>query len=185
MSTFFVLTESVRDRWAKKGSANPDIKVYIGALAGYGGSGYVDRNTLAGYIKHAQKTWSSFGGVMLWEASLAVGMAPFFIIEPRLLVHAMRIENDNYHKAVKNSLLRGGAASPSADGTASTPLHTPGHAQTSLSTPCTTPTPLYSKDAAPDPLPANSPPPASTSPCVDGAKWHRRSRFRNRSSNQI
>jgi hypothetical protein len=74
LSTFVVLT-SVRDQWAKKGSANPDIKVYIGALAGQDGSGYVDPNTLAGYITRAQSTWSSFGGVMLWEASLAVGMA--------------------------------------------------------------------------------------------------------------
>ena len=75
LSTFVVLTGSVRDQWAKKGSANPNIKVYIGALAGQDGSGYVSPKTLAGYIKHAQSTWSSFGGVMLWEASLAVGMA--------------------------------------------------------------------------------------------------------------
>ena len=73
-STFIVLMGSVRDQWAKNGSANPDIKVYIGALAGIEGSGYVDSNTLAGYVTHAQRTWSSFGGVMLWEASLAVGM---------------------------------------------------------------------------------------------------------------
>jgi hypothetical protein len=70
-----VLTGTARDQWAKNGSANPDIKVYIGALAGHDGSGYVDSNTLAGYITHAQSTWSSFGGIMLWEASLAVGMA--------------------------------------------------------------------------------------------------------------
>lgn len=75
LSTFIVLTGSVRDQWAKNGSANPDIKVYIGALAGLEGSGYVDSNTLAGYITRAQRTWQSFGGIMLWEASLAVGMA--------------------------------------------------------------------------------------------------------------
>lgn len=63
-----------RDKWAKSGSANPDIKVYIGALAGLDGAGYVDASTLAGYITHAQNTWPSFGGVMLWEASLAVGL---------------------------------------------------------------------------------------------------------------
>lgn len=120
------------DQWAKHRSANPDIKVYIGALAGYDGSGYVDSNALAGYITHAQSTWSSFGGVMLWEASLAVA-------------------NNNYHQAVKNSLLQGGTASdpPSRNRTASTSLQTPG--------------------ASP------------TSPYADGPKWHRRSRFRNRS----
>ena len=76
MSAFIVLTGSVRDQWAKNGSANPDIKVYIGAPASEsGGDGYVNANTLAGYITQAQKKWPSFGGVMLWEASLAVGMA--------------------------------------------------------------------------------------------------------------
>jgi len=64
-----------RDHWAKTVSANKNIKVYIGAPASKdaAGTGYVDVGTLANYAKHAQKTWSSFGGVMLWEASLAVG----------------------------------------------------------------------------------------------------------------
>ena len=63
-----------RDNWAKTVSANKDIKVFIGAPASPSGAGtgYVDSYTLAHYAKHAQKTWSSFGGVMLWEASLAV-----------------------------------------------------------------------------------------------------------------
>jgi hypothetical protein len=85
---FIVLTGSVRDGWAKNGSANPDIKVYIGALAGQDGSGYVVPNTLAGYITHAQSTWSSFGGVMLWEASLAVGTAHSLFFEPHLSADA-------------------------------------------------------------------------------------------------
>ncbi len=80
LSTSIALTRSGRDQWAKAGSANPDIKVYIGALAGPDGSGYVDENTLAGYITHAQQTWSSFGGIMLWEASLAIGMAQLISI---------------------------------------------------------------------------------------------------------
>lgn len=57
----------------KTTSANSDVKIYIGALAGHDGAGYVDADTLAGYIKEARETWSSFGGVMLWEASVAVG----------------------------------------------------------------------------------------------------------------
>jgi hypothetical protein len=82
-----------------------------------------------------------------------------FFIEPRLLVDAMRIANDNYHEAVKHSLLRGGAPSypPSAKGTTSSSLHTPGATSTSLPTPCTTP----------------------ASPYADGAKWHRRSRSKH------
>jgi len=171
------------DQWAKSGSANPDIKVYIGALAGQDGSGYVDPNTLASYITHAQRTWSSFGGVMLWEASLAVA-------------------NNNYHKAAKKSLLRGGGAasgSLSANGTASTSLYTPGAARTSLSTHGATTTSLSSGSAVS--TPPYTPEAASTSlsthgatttclssggavstpPYPDGAKRHRRSRFRNRS----
>lgn len=68
-------THACRDKWAKTQSANKDIKVYIGAPASWdaAGTGYVDVGTLANYAKHAQKTWSSFGGVMLWEVSLAVG----------------------------------------------------------------------------------------------------------------
>lgn len=64
-----------RDKWAKTVSANKNIKVYIGAPASKdaAGTGYVDVGTLANFAKNAQKTFSSFGGVMLWEASLAVG----------------------------------------------------------------------------------------------------------------
>jgi chitinase len=51
-----------------------DVEIYIGTLASYDGTGYVDANALAGYIKQARDTWSSFGGVMLWEASLALGL---------------------------------------------------------------------------------------------------------------
>ena len=67
--------DAFRDKWAKTVSANKDIKVYIGAPASEeaAGEGYVDIGTLAKYAKQAQETWSSFGGVMLWEASLAVG----------------------------------------------------------------------------------------------------------------
>jgi len=112
---------------------------------------------------------------MLWEASLTVGMAHniFFFLDPRLLVDAMCIDNDNYHKAVKNSLLQGCAASdpPSANGTASTSLLTPGAAPTSLSAYGATSASLSSGGAAPTLL--------ALAPYADGAKWHRASRFRN------
>ena len=69
----------------KTTSANSDVKIYIGALAGHDGGGYVDGGTLAGYIRQAQETWSSFGGVMLWEASVAVGQYNWHIEPHRLL----------------------------------------------------------------------------------------------------
>ncbi|KAI0260435.1 glycoside hydrolase superfamily [Gloeopeniophorella convolvens] len=78
------------DHWAKTTSANKDIKVYIGAPASKdaAGTGYVDAGTLADYGKQAQDTWSSFGGVMLWDVSLAVA-------------------NNNFHEAIKSSLSKG------------------------------------------------------------------------------
>ncbi|EMD31467.1 glycoside hydrolase family 18 protein [Gelatoporia subvermispora B] len=61
------------DNWAKTESANKDVKVYIGApgSAASAGSGYVNSATLAGFAKEAQEKYSSFGGVMLWDASTA------------------------------------------------------------------------------------------------------------------
>lgn len=62
-----------RDEWAKTKSPNPDVKVYIGAPAGpkAASSGYVDANALIKVAKDARKKYSSFGGVMLWDADMA------------------------------------------------------------------------------------------------------------------
>ena len=64
------------DNWAKTQSANKDVKVFIGApgSSSSAGSGYVDASTLAQYAKEAQEKYSSFGGVMLWDASTAYSM---------------------------------------------------------------------------------------------------------------
>ncbi|KAJ3484498.1 hypothetical protein NLI96_g5610 [Meripilus lineatus] len=61
------------DKWAKTQSANKNIKVYIGAPgdAQAAGEGYVDLETLAQYASDAQAKYSSFGGVMLWDADTA------------------------------------------------------------------------------------------------------------------
>ncbi|KAI0789960.1 glycoside hydrolase superfamily [Abortiporus biennis] len=61
------------DNWAKTKSANKNIKVYIGAPGSpdAAGEGYVDATTLANYVKSAQQKYSSFGGVMLWDADSA------------------------------------------------------------------------------------------------------------------
>jgi len=40
-----------RDEWAKTTSANEDVNIYIGALAGNDSAGYVNADTLAGYIR--------------------------------------------------------------------------------------------------------------------------------------
>ncbi|CDO71811.1 Glycoside Hydrolase Family 18 protein [Trametes cinnabarina] len=61
------------DQWAKTKSANPNVKVYIGApgSSDSAGQGYVSVSKLASYVSDAQEKYSSFGGVMLWDASTA------------------------------------------------------------------------------------------------------------------
>lgn len=55
------------DTFAKQNSANPGLKVYLGVPAGAtAGAGYVNITTLGEAAQYLQKTYSSFGGVMLW-----------------------------------------------------------------------------------------------------------------------
>ena len=60
------------DTWATTVSLNPDVKVFVGvpAAASAAGSGYVSSTTLAEIIQYS-KQFSSFGGVMMWDASQA------------------------------------------------------------------------------------------------------------------
>ena len=64
---------SHRDNWAKTTSYNKNVKVYIGApgSAEAAGTGYVSSSTLAQYVSDAQSKYSSFGGVMMWDADTA------------------------------------------------------------------------------------------------------------------
>jgi chitinase len=70
-----------RDNWAKTTSPNKEIKLYIGAPASSlaASSGYVDANTLANCAMNMRDQFSSFGGIMLWDASWAYGMSLAFI----------------------------------------------------------------------------------------------------------
>ncbi|KAI2467573.1 glycoside hydrolase family 18 protein [Annulohypoxylon bovei var. microspora] len=57
------------DDWAKNTSKNKDVKIFLGVPANTGaGGGYVDASTLSGVIQYS-KTFSSFGGVMMWDMS--------------------------------------------------------------------------------------------------------------------
>lgn len=62
----------VWDKWAKETSKNPDVKVILGVPANTGaaGSGYLSASDLKPVIDYSA-TFSSFGGVMLWDASQA------------------------------------------------------------------------------------------------------------------
>lgn len=54
-------------------SPNPNAKVYIGAPAAStaAGQGYLDASSLASIATQMRKSFPSFGGVMLWDASQA------------------------------------------------------------------------------------------------------------------
>lgn len=64
-----------RDNWAKNTSPNKNVKIYIGAPASStaAGSGYVDATTLGNIAVQTRSQYSSFGGIMLWDASQAYG----------------------------------------------------------------------------------------------------------------
>ncbi|OSX65770.1 carbohydrate-binding module family 5 protein [Postia placenta MAD-698-R-SB12] len=110
------------DNWAKETSPNPSVKVYIGAPAASAaaGSGYVDAATLGQIAIETRNNYSSFGGVMLWDASQAYA-------------------NDRYDEQVKNSITEDGSAStttPTTTSTTSTP--TPTTTSSTLTTTTTT-----------------------------------------------
>ncbi|KAJ7113572.1 glycoside hydrolase superfamily, partial [Mycena epipterygia] len=69
---------STWDTWAKTVSPNPNVKVFIGAPASpSAGGGYVDATTLGSIALQTRAQYSSFGGVMLWDASQAYGNGRF------------------------------------------------------------------------------------------------------------
>ncbi|PFH49205.1 glycoside hydrolase family 18 protein [Amanita thiersii Skay4041] len=58
------------DQWARRGSPNSNVKIFLGApgAPGAAGNGYVDIETLSAMVSDAQSRYRSFGGVMLWDA---------------------------------------------------------------------------------------------------------------------
>ncbi|KAK1230753.1 Chitinase 2 [Marasmius sp. AFHP31] len=61
------------DQWAKTVSPNKNVRVFLGAPASPDAAveGYVDANTLGKLANRIKDQYSSFGGVMLWDASQA------------------------------------------------------------------------------------------------------------------
>ncbi|KAG6856443.1 hypothetical protein H0H87_004408 [Tephrocybe sp. NHM501043] len=70
---------NVWDNWAKTQAINKNVKIYIGAPASStaAGSGYVDAATLGSIAKATRSAYSSFGGIMLWDASQAYANGRF------------------------------------------------------------------------------------------------------------
>ncbi|CCL98777.1 uncharacterized protein FIBRA_00782 [Fibroporia radiculosa] len=119
---------STWDNWAKNTSPNPDVKVYIGAPAAQAAasSGYVDAATLGEIAIQTRQNYSSFGGIMLWDASQAYA-------------------NDRYDAQVKSYLT--GAATPVTTTTAPATTATT-TATTTSSAPATTTTAATSGNCA-------------------------------------
>ncbi|KAF8632283.1 hypothetical protein AX15_002019 [Amanita polypyramis BW_CC] len=109
------------DKWAKSQSPNPNVKVYLGAPASFSaaGFGYVDAATLGNLAVSTRSQYSSFGGVMLWDASQAYA-------------------NNRYHIAVKNALISG--SGNSSDTMTTTTVPTTITTTTSLTSSIATPT---------------------------------------------
>ncbi|OZJ03709.1 hypothetical protein BZG36_03309 [Bifiguratus adelaidae] len=59
------------DNWAKTVSPNPNVKIFLGLPGSTtaAGSGYVPYSQLTGIITNTRNSYSSFGGVMFWDAS--------------------------------------------------------------------------------------------------------------------
>lgn len=80
------------DNWAKTTSKNPNVKVFLGVPANTGaGGGYLPPSSLGPVIQYS-KTFSSFGGVMMWDASQAYANTGFISsVKSSLLSTASRI----------------------------------------------------------------------------------------------
>lgn len=104
-----------RDNWAKNTSPNKNVKVYIGAPASStaAGSGYVDASTLGSIAVATRNQYSSFGGVMLWDASQAYGMFLNVLVILSDVQCALQA-NGNFAAAVKNEIKESGSSSPTS-----------------------------------------------------------------------
>ena len=69
-----MITKGTRNDWARNTSPNQNVKIYIGAPASSSaGNYYADADTLAEVIDAAKQNYSSYGGVMMWDAKAAQG----------------------------------------------------------------------------------------------------------------
>jgi len=131
------------DDWAKNTSPNKNVRVYIGAPASQSsaGQGYVDAPVLGTIAQNVKKEFSSFGGVMLWDASSAYG-------------------NNRYDSAIKG-FIKGSPSKPTTSKTKT---------KTQTSTKSTSPTPtLISATNAPTPTITKTPSPPKN--CSGISAW--------------
>ncbi|KAI9318454.1 glycoside hydrolase superfamily [Dichotomocladium elegans] len=80
------------DRWARSISPNKNVKVYLGIPGSptAAGSGYVHFNNLVPIVNSVMSTYSSFGGIAMWDASQSYGnseVSPNYATAVGRLVH--------------------------------------------------------------------------------------------------
>ncbi|TBU24463.1 glycoside hydrolase [Dichomitus squalens] len=86
--------------WALNTSLNYDVKIYIGAPASaQAGNYYADAHTLAKVIDAAQKNYSSYGGVMMWDAAAAQVVGWGWRIGTTFFSHLQRLQNSHVRLA--------------------------------------------------------------------------------------
>lgn len=88
-----IICERFRDYWARNVSPNKNVRVYIGAYGApdVAGNGYVPLWTLTSIAVRMRTSYPSFGGVALWDASLAFGEQNPSICE---LTHDVEVMGD-------------------------------------------------------------------------------------------
>ncbi|KAJ7475670.1 glycoside hydrolase family 18 protein [Mycena latifolia] len=107
------------DNWAKTVSPNRNIKIFIGAPAASSISGYVAASTLGAIALATRAQYSSFGGIMLWDASQAYA-------------------NGRYDIAVKNIIATAGGGTGTTTTSKTTTTITTSKTTTTTTTPTTT-----------------------------------------------
>ncbi|KAJ6513432.1 glycoside hydrolase [Mycena sanguinolenta] len=108
------------DTWAKTVSPNPNVKVFVGAPASASaGAGYADAATLGQIASATRASYSSFGGIMLWDASQAYA-------------------NGRFDQQVKNLIVTGSTTSTKTTTTTKSTTTTTTTSKTSTSTTSTT-----------------------------------------------
>lgn len=88
------------DTWAKETSPNSNVKVLLGVPGSNtaAGSGYVAYNALEPIVQELYSTYSSFGGVTLWDASASYenkDVSPNYQVTVAGLVHGLSDDNDH------------------------------------------------------------------------------------------
>ncbi|OZJ02284.1 hypothetical protein BZG36_04819 [Bifiguratus adelaidae] len=113
------------DNWAKTLSPNPNVKIFLGLPGSTtaAGSGYVPYSQLTGIITSTRNAYSSFGGVMFWDASQT---------------WANTDGGPTYAQAVSSFLKQGGSCSSGGGTTKTTSTTTTTSKTSTISSPTTT-----------------------------------------------